>query len=107
MRLNPVVAGLLSSFIPGLGQMYSGASTRGAAILVSAIIIGSLNILFLLFFIAADPDPNVVWAYWLPRVGHDVVSFWSLVFWLWAVGDAYRLASVKIESKTGLLNQQP
>jgi hypothetical protein len=77
--------------------MYCGASNKGAAILASVIIIGSLNVLFLPIFVAADPDPNVVWSYWLPRVGHDVLSLWSIVFWLWAVVDAFRLGSVKID----------
>jgi TM2 domain-containing membrane protein YozV len=89
MRRNPIVAGLLSLFIPGLGQMYSGAGNKGAAILAAAIVIGNLNIIFLPAFVAAAPDPEIVWAYWIPRIGHDVMSVWSVVFWLWAVFDAY------------------
>ncbi|NIW43033.1 MAG: hypothetical protein GWN27_21580 [candidate division Zixibacteria bacterium] len=92
MKRNPLVAGLLSLFIPGLGQMYCGVKNRGAAILAAAIIIGNLNIIFLPIFVAADPDPNVIWAYWIPRVGHDVMSLWSIVFWLWAIIDAYQIA---------------
>jgi hypothetical protein len=89
MRHKRPVAGLLSLLVPGLGQIYSGASARGAAILVAAIVIGSLNLLFVLAFSAVDPTPADKWAYWIPRIGHDVVALWSLVFWLWAVVDAY------------------
>lgn len=92
MERNPLVAGLLSLLVPGLGQIYCGEGNKGAAILVAATIIGSLNIIFLPIFILANPDPGVVWAYWIPRVGHDVVSFWSIVFWIWVILDAYRLA---------------
>ena len=92
MRSNPVIAGLLSLLIPGLGQMYCGAGNKGAIILAAAIIIGNLNIIFLPAFVAAAPDPGIVWAYWIPRIGHDVMSLWSVVFWLWGVFDAYRTA---------------
>jgi len=34
-------------------------------------------------------DLRAVWAYWIPRVVHDVASFWSIAFWLWAVIDAF------------------
>ena len=76
--------------VPGLGQIYGGRGDRGAAILVSAIIVGNLNLLFVLAFAIADPDPGAAWAYWIPRIGHDVMSLWSIVFWIWAVVDAYR-----------------
>jgi TM2 domain-containing membrane protein YozV len=92
MKRNPLVAGLLSLLVPGLGQIYAGSGDRGAAILVSAIIIGNLNLIFLPVFVAASPDPSVAWAYWIPRIGHDVMSVWSIAFWVWAVVDAYRRA---------------
>jgi TM2 domain-containing membrane protein YozV len=90
MKRNPLIAALLSLLVPGLGQIYGGRGGRGAAILVSAIIIGNLNLLFVPIFTGANPDPSVLWAYWLPRLGHDVMSIWSIVFWIWAVVDAYR-----------------
>ncbi len=90
MGRNPLLAGLLSLLVPGLGQIYGGRGVRGAAILVSAVIIGNLNILFVLAFAIADPDPSAAWAYWIPRIGHDVMAIWSIVFWIWAVVDAYR-----------------
>ena len=90
MRRNRFVAGFLSLLVPGLGQIYGGKGGRGAAILFGAIVIGNLNLIFLLLFAGAAPDPASVWAYWIPRIGHDILSAWSIVFWLWAVVDAYR-----------------
>ncbi|MEJ2352960.1 MAG: hypothetical protein P8Y03_24500 [Anaerolineales bacterium] len=93
MKRNSVVAGIFSLLIPGLGQIYCGKSSKGAAILAAAIIIGNLNIIFLPAFLAANPHPQIIWAYWIPRIGHDVMSLWSIVFWLWTVNDAYVLAT--------------
>jgi TM2 domain-containing membrane protein YozV len=92
MRGSPLIAGLASLLVPGLGQIYCGEGTRGAAILAAAVIIGNLNIIFVLLFAAANPDPGLIWAYWIPRIGHDLMSAWSIVFWGWAVVDAVRLA---------------
>jgi TM2 domain-containing membrane protein YozV len=78
--------------VPGLGQIYCGKGSKGAAILAAAIVIGNPNVIVSLVFIAASPDPERAWAYWVPRIGHDVMSVWSLVFWIWAVGDAYLTA---------------
>ncbi len=89
MKRNPWLAGLLSVLVPGLGQIYCGQSSRGAAILVAAIVVGNLNLVFLPVFVMANPDPEAAWAYWIPRIGHDVMSVWSAVFWIWAVADAY------------------
>jgi len=92
VKRNLVLAGFLSLIIPGLGQIYCGEGNKGAAILIAAIIVGNLNIIFLPVFVAANPNPEIVWAYWIPRIGHDVMSVWSVVFWIWAVVDAYSLA---------------
>ena len=89
MKGNPFVAAFLSLLVPGLGQIYGGKGGRGAAILAGAIVIGNLNLVFLLLFASAAPDPGSVWAYWIPRIGHDLLSAWSIVFWIWAVVDAY------------------
>jgi TM2 domain-containing membrane protein YozV len=91
MKRNPYVAGLLSLLVPGLGQMYGGRGDRGAAILAAAIIIGNLNLIFVPVFVGAKLDPGVAWAYWIPRIGHDLLSVWSAAFWIWAVVDAFRL----------------
>ena len=92
MKRHPFVAGFLSLLVPGLGQIYCGAGNKGAAIVAAAVVIGNLNLIFLPIFVAANPDPGVVWAYWIPRIGHDVMSLWSVVFWVWAIVDACVLA---------------
>jgi len=93
MKRRAIVAGGLSLLVPGLGQIYAGKAGRGAAILAAAIVIGNLNLILLMVFAAAGPDPGRPWAYWIPRIGHDVVSLWSIVLWIWAIVDAHRHAS--------------
>jgi hypothetical protein len=101
MTRRPLVAASLSLLVPGLGHVYGGQSWRGGAIIAAAIVIGNLNIIILPLIAIANPQlppapsPHAVWAYWIPRIVHDVVSFWSIVFWLWAIGDAYRNARPK------------
>ncbi len=99
MKRKPYVAGLLSLLVPGSGQMYAGEADRGAAILAAAIGIGNLNILILPLISMANPtipterpSARTVWAYWIPRVVHDVLSVWSMVFWGWAIVDAISTA---------------
>ncbi|MGD8554855.1 MAG: hypothetical protein PVJ07_05525 [Anaerolineales bacterium] len=89
MGRNPLIASLLSLIVPGLGQMYAGEKDRGAAILVAAIVIGNLNILLLPILFQANPGTESVWAYWIPRIGHDILSIWSIAFWVWAIIDAH------------------
>ena len=96
MRRNPFIAGILSLLAPGLGQMYGGEGNKGAAVIAAAIVIGNLDIIVLPLISMANPpgtpDARMLWAYWIPRVVHDVLSFWSIVFWIWAVGDAVSIA---------------
>ncbi len=99
LNRNPVIAGLISLFVPGLGQIYAGKTTRGARIIFAAIVIANLNIIILPLIALANPDlhnvcddSNLVWKYWIPRITHDVASFWSVIFWIWAIMDAYRVA---------------
>ena len=96
MRRNPFIAGILSLLVPGLGQMYGGEGNKGAAVLAAAIVIGNLDIIVLPLIAMANPpgaaDARMLWAYWIPRVVHDVLSFWSIVFWIWAVVDAVSIA---------------
>ena len=92
MKPKPFLAGLLSLVVPGLGHIYCGETNKGAVVLVAAIIVGSLNIIFLPVFLASSPNPETGWSYWIPRIGHDVISFWSVVFWIWVVVDAFSLA---------------
>ena len=95
MKRSWVVAGFLSLVVPGLGQIYACEKNRGAAILVGAIIVANLNVIILPLIALANPNgPSGVvasiaaWRYWIPRVAHDVASFWSIVYWVWAIADA-------------------
>jgi TM2 domain-containing membrane protein YozV len=99
MKHNPFIAGILSLLVPGLGQIYGGAGNKGAATIAAAIVIGNLNIIILpLISIAnpaaptADQKARAIWAYWIPRVMHDVISLWSITFWIWAIADAISIA---------------
>lgn len=99
IKRKSVIAGLLSLVVPGLGQIYRGRANKGALILAAAIIIGNLNILILPLISLANPvipaasnDLRGVWAYWIPRIVHDVMSFWSIAFWVWAVIDAFNIS---------------
>ena len=94
VKKNPIIAGILSIVVPGLGQIYKGEKNKGALILAAAIIIGNLNIIILPLISMANPvippdGSRAVWAYWIPRIVHDVLSFWSIAFWIWAAGDAF------------------
>jgi TM2 domain-containing membrane protein YozV len=99
MKRVPFIAGFLSLVIPGLGQIYAGKANKGAAILFAAIVIANLNIIILPLIALANPDLPLlpadaggIWKYWIPRITHDIASFWSIVFWIWAVVDAYCVA---------------
>lgn len=97
MKKNPVIAGILSLIIPGLGQIYRGDSKKGAMILFAAIVIANLNIIILPLISMANPiipppsdAAKTVWTYSIPRIVHDVSFFWSIAFWIWAVIDAIK-----------------
>ena len=102
MKRKPFIAGVLSLLVPGLGQIYAGEGNKGAAIITAAIGIGNLNIIVLPLIAMANPviptgTPNAktIWAYWIPRIVHDVISLWSIIFWVWAVLDAISGARAK------------
>ena len=94
MTRNPIIAGVLSLLIPGLGQVYAGESKKGGAIIFGAIVIANLNIIILPLIslanpsIPSSPDSRTIWAYFIPRFVHDVASLWSIAYWMWAVVDA-------------------
>jgi TM2 domain-containing membrane protein YozV len=99
VKQNPFIAGLLSLAVPGLGQIYAGETNKGAATIFAAIVIANLNIIILPLIALANPaspvgpaDARTLWAYWIPRIVHDVASFWSVVFWVWAAVDAVVVA---------------
>ncbi len=100
MTLNAGLAVVLSLVVPGLGQICSGKSERGAAILIAALLVGNLNAIWLSLYGLTDPESSIFWTYLLPRVLHDVFAAWAVVFWIWQVIDAYHLAKT---SPTGLL----
>jgi hypothetical protein len=107
MKQNPFIAGFFSLVIPGMGQIYRGDRNKGALILFAAIVIGNLNIIILPLIAMANPvgspalaGSRALWAYWIPRIVHDVLSFWSISFWLWAIMDA-----VIIPRKTKMQNR--
>lgn len=102
MNNNPIIAGILSLLVPGLGHIYGGEANKGAVILVAAIVIANLNIIVLPLISMANPvipegtqDPRSMWSYWIPRIVHDVASFWSIVFWVWAIVNAISITLLK------------
>jgi TM2 domain-containing membrane protein YozV len=97
---NPVIAAFLSFLIPGLGQMFKGEGNKGALILAAAITIGNMIIFRLPLISMANPivtpgagDIRGLWAYWIPRICHDVFSVWCIAFWVWAIVDAYLITT--------------
>ena len=95
MKRNPIIAALLSVLIPGLGHIYSGHTNKGIKLLFAAILIGSLNIIALLLIAITNLETdgntqNTVWVYWIPRIVHDVLAAWSIVFWSLIPIDAVR-----------------
>jgi uncharacterized membrane-anchored protein len=92
MRRKPFIAGVLSFFIPGVGQMYARKSDRGAAILIAVIIVGNLNAIWLSAFAASSTIPASFHGHTLPRILHDIFAFYGIIFWIWQVVDACLLA---------------
>ena len=78
--------------MPGLGQIYSGKSERGAAILIYVIIIGNLNAIWLSLYGMTSPGSAGFWIYTLPRILHDVFAAWWVIFLIWQIVDAYQQA---------------
>jgi len=106
MKRKPFIAGILSLIIPGLGQIYGGKGNKGALIIFASIVIANLNILILPMIALANPDlplssndAAAIWKYWIPRIGHDIASLWSITFWAWAVIDAYIVTKEKLNDK--------
>jgi hypothetical protein len=87
---KPWLAGVLSSLVPGLGQIYAGEEDRGALILIGTIIVGNLNTIFLAIIGQSKKEERPVWASTLPRFLHDLFAVYGLIFWIWQVVDAYR-----------------
>lgn len=92
MKRNAFIASILSLFVPGLGQIYVRESERGAAILIAVIIVGNLNAIWLSAFAVSSTVPANFFSYTLPRLLHDIFSFYGVIFWIWQVVDVYLLA---------------
>ena len=92
MNRRPLLAGVLSLVVPGLGQIVAGRGERGAAILIAAIVVGNLNVIWLSLFATASAGPYTFWGYTLPRILHDVLAAWALAFVVWQAVDAYSQA---------------
>jgi TM2 domain-containing membrane protein YozV len=68
---NPILALIISFFLPGIGTVYAGNIMKGIIIFVVALILGSLATVFLLGIIA-----------WILYV----------IVWLYGMYDAYTTA---------------
>lgn len=89
MKRSPIIAALLSLLVPGLGQIYARESKRGALILIAVIIVGNLNAIWLNVFALTGSVTSSFWTHTLPWILHDIFAFYSVVFWIWQVADAF------------------
>ena len=80
--------GVLSLLVPGFGQIVSGRVERGAFILGLVLIVDNLNAIFLSAYAPTLGMDVPFFARGLPRLLHDVFSFYGVVFWLWQAVDA-------------------
>ncbi len=87
----PLLRGGLSFLVPGLGHMVSGRGARGACILGLVLVVGNLNAIFLSVYAPTMGLDVPFFARGLPRLLHDVFSFYGVVFWIWQAVDAARL----------------
>lgn len=69
---NPILALIISLFLPGIGTVYAGEVMKGIIIFIVALILGALATVFLLGIIA-----------WILYV----------IVWLYGMYDAYTTAS--------------
>ena len=92
MKRRPFIAAILSLFIPGMGQIYARKSERGAAILLGVVIAGNLNAIWLSAYAVSGMAPATFFGHTLPRMVHDVMALYGVIFWVWQVVDAYLLA---------------
>jgi len=91
MKHNPRLAGLLSLLFPGLGQVYIGKRTLGAALMLAFIIIGNLNVIWLSVYAGLQTEITF-FSHTFPRLLHYIFASYGVVFWIWQVFDVYRLA---------------
>jgi len=92
MKNKAVLAALMSALVPGLGQIYAGHRVRGAAILIATIIVGNLNAIWLTLYAQPVNAVQPFWAVGLPRILHDIFAIYGIIFLIWQIWDAARLA---------------
>jgi hypothetical protein len=68
--------------------MVSGRGARGASVLGLTLIVGNLNAIFLSVYAPTLHLDLPFFALGLPRLLHDVFSFYGIVFWIWQTIDA-------------------
>ena len=66
---NPILAAIISFILPGIGQIYAGATTKGIIMFIIAIILG-------LLYIYISPYISII----------------SLIYAIYAAYDAYSIA---------------
>ncbi len=82
--------------------MYAGRGGRGAAVLAVLIVAGSLNAIWLSLYNLSDPlVANAAWTYCLPRILHDLFVAYGVIFWIWGVADAYKVAKKSFDIGIG------
>lgn len=64
--------------------------------MLAFIVIGNLNTIWLSIYAGAQTDLSF-FSHTFTRFLHDIFAFYSIVFWIWQVFDAYHLAKKKIE----------
>ncbi|MDD3984944.1 MAG: hypothetical protein PHY59_03430 [Methanobacterium sp.] len=69
---NPILALIISFFLPGIGTIYAGNIVKGIIICILALILGSLATIFLLGIFAYIP---------------------YILLWIYSMYDAYTFAS--------------
>ena len=93
---SPAVAAALSLVLPGLGQASAGHPRRGAIAAIPALSLVAA-IVGVALFARHDVLGTLVSRDWLTSL--LVVDLIALVYHLWAVGDAYRLARPAVPAK--------
>jgi TM2 domain. len=69
---NQLLAAIFSFFIPGLGQFYAGSFLRGVLVFISALILGFISLVTIIFWIV------------------------YIIFFIWNIVDAVQLAGKKV-----------
>ncbi len=82
-RKNRWIAAILSFFLPGFGQIYSGRAERGVFVLVGFILVFTAAY----FFIAQTAGRGVLF-----EIGSRYLQLLAILFWAWQVYDAYMIS---------------